>query len=334
MKNIPDFSVAAVVRSMLADTWHKVMSLEHIASRELEEQHGKVSRHNACKLPVTALGRRDMTVSGSSGSNYLVGQQTAGYLPSLQPASTVLRLGASTYDAGPGHVVLPTGSAATTQWLSDENAAITETQPTFGQVSSTPRILSALIEVSHQLLTQSNVEELLRAELQRAAGTALDKAAIQGTGVSGQPTGIVNTSSVGAFTGASLNRSALTNAQLDVATANAIVSGRVGYITTPTIANTLANRADTIETTRAVWQGPLHSGALCGAAALSSENCPASTAVYGDWGNLTLISWGVPEIAVDPMTKFNQGIVAVRLLMLCDIVVTRAAGFSVATSVS
>lgn len=325
MKNFPDFSIANVVRSMLTQTWSKVKSLEHIASDELQEQHGKCSRTNAARIPAFALARRDMTAAGVSGSNYLIGTQTAGYLPSLQPSSVVLTLGAQTFDAGPGHVVLPTGSTATTQWLSDENAAITETQPTFGQVASTPKILSALIECSHQMLQQSNAEDLLRLELRRAAGTALDSAAIQGTGTLGQPLGITNTGSIGAFTGTSLNRSALTNAQQDVATANAVVSGKVGYVTTPTVANA---------STTPVWRGPLHSGIVMDTAALSTNNCPSATAVYGDWGNLMLVSWGVPEIAVDPFTKFNSGIVSIRLLLLCDIVVTRAAGFSVATTIT
>ena len=240
------FEISAALRSMVAGTWGKAKSLEHMTSAELIARDGALARATAMRMPDDALMLRDMTAAGSSGSNYLVGTQNVGYLPALQPASVVLKLGAQQISVGPGNAVLPKGTAgATTYWLTSENDAITESQPTIGQVAATPKILAALTEISHQMLRQSNAEEVVRAELRRAAATALDAAALQGTGASGQPLGILNTPSVGAFAGTTLNRSALVNAQLDVATANAVISGNVGYVTTPTIANTLANRADT-----------------------------------------------------------------------------------------
>lgn len=328
-----NFSIAAIVRSCLADTWGKVSSDEFREHKNLVGRHGPVSRAHAAKIPWHAL--RTMTAAGVSGSNYLIGTEQGGYLPSLRPASVVVALGAQMFDAGPGNIVLPTGTTgATTQWLADENTPITESQPTIGQVAASPKILATLIEVSHQLLKQSNAEQILRAELSYAAGAALDAAALAGSGASGEPLGIVHTPGIGAFTGGTLNRSALTDAQLDVANANVTTSGQVGFVTTPTIANTLANRADTIESTSPVWRGPLHEGLVIGTRALSTRNCPASTMIYGDWSNLTVVSWGVPELATDPFTKFNQGVAAIRLMLTADVVVTRPAGFSVATSVS
>lgn len=329
------FEIAAAIRSMTAGTWGKAKSLEHMESLRLIARDGPVSRVNALRLPDDALAARDMTAVGSSGSNYLIGAQTAGYLPALQPASVVLRLGAQQLNFGPGGIVLPKGTTSvTTQWLADENSVITESQPTIGQVASTPRILAALTEISHQMLKQSNAEELVRTELRRAAAAAIDKAALQGTGVSGQPIGIVNTSGIGAFTGTTLNRAQLSNAQLDVATANAVISGSVGYATTPAVADLLANRADTIESTRAVWQGALHAGTVLGARALSTTGMPAATMIYGDWANLSVATWGSIELAADPFTKFTSGLVAIRLLLLVDTVTTTATGFSVASSIT
>lgn len=329
-----NFSVAAMIRATLAQTWQKVPSQESRVAARLAERYGPTLRaSNSARLPHDALALRDLAAAGVSGSNYLIATEQAGYLPSLQPASAVLALGAQTLQVDAGNIVIPTASAAATQWLADENSAITESQPTIGQVASSPKILAALVEVSHQLLTQSNAEDVVRAELRRAAASAIDRAALQGTGNAGQPLGIVNAAGIGAFTGTSLNRAELTNAQLDVATANA-ANVAPGYVTTPAAANALAGRADTIESARAVWQGPLHDGTLVGTRALSTTNCPAATAIFGDWSNVTVVSWGAPDLAVDPFTKFNTGLVALRLLLLVDIVVTRAAAFSVASSVT
>jgi HK97 family phage major capsid protein len=200
-------------------------------------------------------------------------------------------------------------------------------------VAASPKILSALTEISHQMLRQSNAEEIVRLELARAAGAALDAAVLNGSGASGQPLGIIGTPLIGAFTGTTLNRSALCDAQLDIAAAKAVGSSR-GYVTTPAIANTLANRADTIESTRAVWQGPLAEGSLIGERALSTTGMPSATMLYGEWSHVTVVSWGTMEIAVDPFTKFNQGLVAVRLLLLVDNLVTNAGGFTLATSIT
>jgi HK97 family phage major capsid protein len=328
-----DFSIAALIRSMTAETWGKAASHEHNVHERLVAAYGPCKTMRSARIPHEALSR-DMTVASASGGGYLVGTQNAGYLPTLQPASVVLKLGAGTYDAGKGFATFPKGTAGVvTTWLADENSPISETQPTFGQIAAAPKIVAALCEVSRQSLIQSNAEAVIRAEFRRATGAELDRAVLNGSGASGQPLGIIATSGIGAFTGASLNRSALTNAQLDVGTANAAGNSR-GYVTTPTIANTLQNRADTIFTTTPVWQGAAADGSIIGERALSTNGMPAATMVYGEWSHVTVVSWGTMEIAVDPFSKFSQGIVAVRLLMVVDSVVTNASGFTLATTIT
>jgi HK97 family phage major capsid protein len=276
-----------------------------------------------------------MTAAGVSGSQFLVASELGSFVDALRARSVVLSLGANTFDAGVGNVVLPKATAdAATYWLADENSPITESQPTFGALSSHPKVLAALTEISHQLLQQSNAEVILRGLFTRAAGAALDAAALNGSGANGQPTGIANTANIGAFTGTTLNRAGVTNAQLDVALGNAVVSTSTGYVTTPTIANTLASRADTIFTAQPVWLGNLHDGSIVGERAMSTTGMPAATMLYGDFSNVTIVSWGTPMLAVDPVTKFNTGLVAVRILFLVDVVVTNPAGFTLATSIT
>jgi HK97 family phage major capsid protein len=327
------YSIAAVIKAQMTETWGRISSHEFRAHKELVEQHGDcASIATSVRLPHEAL--RDMTASVGNAGGYLVATENAGFLPTLQPRSVVLSLGAQQHHAGRGNFTLAKGlTSVTTQWLTSETDPITETQPTMGQIASTPKILAAYTEISHQLLRQSNAEAAVRAELAGAFAAALDSAALQGTGTSGQPIGILNTSGVGTFTGGTLNRSALTNAQLDTAEANVFGASR-GFVTTPAVANVLANRADTIESTTAVWRGSLHDGTVMGDRAISTKNMPVATAIYGVWPSLAVVSWGTVEIATDPFTQFGKGIVAVRMLAMLDIIAQRPSGFSVATSVS
>jgi hypothetical protein len=68
-------------------------------------------------------------------------------------------------------------------------------------------------------------------------------AALAGTGTE-QPTGIINTGSIGGFSGSSLASAGLLDAQArDVAAANAL-DGSPGYVTTPAVAALLMNRPE------------------------------------------------------------------------------------------
>lgn len=79
---------------------------------------------------------------------------------------------------------------STAQWTA-ENAAYTESNPTFGQKQIDAFKLTDLCRVSIELLQDSafNIEEYLRAEFARAFGIAEEEAFCVGTGT-GQPTGI------------------------------------------------------------------------------------------------------------------------------------------------
>jgi HK97 family phage major capsid protein len=328
------YSLSDMMAAVSTDTWHKLPSHERIVSDGLAEQFGQ-PEPNYLRLPDNALAR-DLNVSTASAGGYLAGVQTVGYIDTLQ-ASAVVASKATVLTAAPGGIAVPRGTApVSTTWLSTETSTITESQPTFGQASATPKIVSAYTEISRQLLLQSNAEDVLKLEFRKAGAAAVDNVILQGTGAAGQPLGIVNTSGIGTFTGASLNQAAARNAQRDVLEANAIVSpASLAYVTTPAVAETLSTRQRFTGSDRALWEGSLANGNVEGERAHATTACPAATVVYGDFSNVWLVQWaGGLQIQVDPFTKFAQGIVAVRLLIPIDIIIARPSGFSVATGVT
>jgi HK97 family phage major capsid protein len=332
-----EFSLGAMLRSLVSDDWYKSRSRERTVCDDLARRFGEPAGHGI-RVPDDVLQVRDLQAGTGSAGGFLTATRVRGYISALQPVSAAVSLGATieTVPAG-GGVAVPRGTAAVaTTWLANETATITETAPTFGQIVLQPKILSAFCEVSRQLLLQSNAENVIRLEFASAAGAALDAAILNGSGASGQPTGIINTAGVGSFTGVSLSQGALRNAQADVSTATAVNAATCGYVSTPAVAELLATRLRTASTdSRMLWEGPSAAGTVEGCRAIATSGCPSGTAIYGDWSRLTVLQWdGGLVIEADPYTKFSSGIVAVRMLLPVDVIVTAPAAFSVATSIS
>jgi HK97 family phage major capsid protein len=112
---------------------------------------------NGFYVPLSVLNaNRDMTVAGSGGA---VVQTTV--VPEIEaflyPYSAVVKLGATVLDGLQGNVEIPIGRAALPVAWTPESGSATEADPTVGSVSLSPRILSAQIAVSRQLLVQSPV---------------------------------------------------------------------------------------------------------------------------------------------------------------------------------
>ena len=174
------------------------------------------------ELPST----RDMTVAGVSGSAYLVGQSNPGgrFLESLLGASIAGRLGVQTIEMGREDAAVPVVTTApTTMYLSDETTQISTAQPVIGSRIARPKAVAALVTFTRQLLTMSspNVQDFLMTEIGRAVAAAWDSALFNGSGVSGQPPGILATPGIVSASGGSIDLADVADMIEDVITAGA-----------------------------------------------------------------------------------------------------------------
>lgn len=82
-----------------------------------------------------------------------------------------------------------------------ENAAVTESDPTFAALTFQARSLAVLVKVSFELLQDSvNIDQALMSAFAQAMALQLDGVALTGTGTAPQPRGIWNTTNVNALT--------------------------------------------------------------------------------------------------------------------------------------
>lgn len=345
--DVRKYSLMRALRSAANNDW-KDAGLELECNNEISKRLDRTPKSRAAffvpldkmmqSLPNT--GRRDMTVAGASGSNYLVGtdNQPGSFIDLLRNTSVALRMGVTKLSGLKGHVTIPKMTAGNTAyWLSDENTAITESQPTIGQLSLSPKNVAAITEVSHQLLSQStpDAETLLMSSIARDIGLAVDVGILRGSGSSGQPTGIVNTASIGAFTGTSLASPGVLNAIADVGAANALFPG-CGFATTHAVAALLMDRPNVSSATDGtpLWQGRMEEGTIRGYPAMASGQMSSATALFGWWPSVVLAEWGVLELMINPFSDFTRGLSAVRGWYSCDVGVRYAGAWSYASSIT
>jgi HK97 family phage major capsid protein len=341
------YSIMRALRAVVNNDWNKA-GLELKASKAVSDKLHKLPRsERSFFIPLDIMLRdmprtqkRDMTVAGVSGSNYLVGTDNmpGSFIDLLRNTSVALRMGVQRLSGLVGNVTIPKMTAGNTAyWLADETTQITESQPTLGQLALAPKNVAALTELSHQLMQQStpDAETLVLTSIARDIGLAVDVGVLRGSGSGGEPTGIATTGSIGAFTGTSLASPGVLNAQADVATANALYPG-CGYVTTPTVASLLMDRPNVSSATDGtpLWQGGMGEGVIRGYPALSSAQMSTATMLFGWWPSVILAEWGVLELMVNPYSDFTRGLSAVRGWYTCDVGVRYAGAWSYASSIT
>lgn len=334
------FSITRAIRAMMSNDWSGA-GLERAASQAFADKAAAAGiqrqAENSFFLPYE-VQKRDMTVATAANGGNMVATELRpqDFIELLRSRSLLMDLGARTLSGLVGNADITRQSAgATGYWLANEATAITESQQTLGLLQLRPKVLGAYTEVSRLLLQQStpDADTFIMGDLAATLATAIDVAGFA-TGGSGAPVGILGTASIGAFTGTSLGLAALIDAQVGVATANALVSG-CAYVTTPAVAGLLSARPRVASTDSiSLWKGNILDGTIEGFRAASSTNIPAETMIFGDFSQVIVADWGSVEIASNPYANFAAGITGIRAFQTVDIGVRVAGAFSAATTIT
>jgi HK97 family phage major capsid protein len=339
-KETERFSMLNAVRAVLNKDWSKA-GLELEAHQAIQQRLGgnPLNEHTfyvPLEVQSRQMAQRDMTVAGASGSNYLVGTQNMSFIDLLRNRSVCMRMGARMMSGMVGNVTIPKQTAATTSyWLANESTAITEGQPTLGQLSLSPKHVGAYTEITRLLALQSSpdAESLVMSDLAQSVGLAVDLAGFSGAGSGGEPQGIIGLSGVGAVTGTSIAYAGVLECQTDIG--NALAEGSpCGYATTPAVAALLMQRVKFSGTASPLWDGSVLNGTVAGMPGMSSAQMDAATMIFGAWDQLIIAEWGSLAIEVNPFANFQAGIIGVRALYAVDVGVRIPGAFTVAGTIT
>ena len=333
------FSVLRAVRAM-AEKDPRAAGIEREANLAICKRLGiPEAPHGGFFVPMDVQGhKRDLTAGTPTAGGNLVATDLAAssFIELLRARSVVAALGATMLPGLVGNVAIPkqTG-AATAYWLANEAAAATESQQTIGQVPLAPKNLAAYTEVSRQLMLQSTpaADQLVMNDFARVLGLAVDLAALEGSGASGQPTGIANTAGIGSVTGTTLGLAGIIEFQTDVAAGNALTPNSA-YVTTPSVAALLMQRQRFASTDTPLWTGNVLDGNVMGYRGATTTQLTAASMIFGDFSNVVIGEWGFLEIALNPYASFAAAITGIRAIQTVDVAIRQAAAFSRATTIT
>ena len=321
------FSLARVIARINDDNLRGCFEAEILQDVALREN--RMFDPTAPVIPWELLGRRDMSVAGASGSQYLVSSETAAPEDVLRPVSVIARAGATIVTGLRANLALPqTGTAITGYWLADENTQITEGQPAIGAVSFTPKVAAAILDYSRQLNVQvPELEAFLRRDLIRTVAAQLDAGAIQGAGTSGAPMGLIYTPNVNTQSGTSLDWTGVCEMERLCAASNAEA---LSWVAGPTTRKLLRTRA-TATGGVSIWDG----NTIAGSRAWATTSAPADSLLVGDFAQCVVAIWGAgPQLLVNPYQSFATGGVSMRVMLNVDVGFLSRAAFAISTSIT
>ncbi|MEX1115436.1 MAG: phage major capsid protein [Akkermansiaceae bacterium] len=339
-----DMSRYSVCRAIHMAGQGRLDGLEAEISQELARSSGKAP--SGFYLPHSVLMQsRAMSVTGDAGiyGGQSVETMVTGFIDALRPMLACARAGATIMSGLTSNVGIPRHKAASTATWKAENAELDEKTQEIEQLVLTPKRIGAWTKLSKQLVVQSSldVENFVRRDLMEAIAVGFDYAAINGTGTSDQPRGILNTTGIGSVAGGS-NGLAPTFSHLNalvaaVANANAL-AGRPGFVFSTKIEAKLRGTVKApLTETLILEEGQ---ATLAGQPWLSSNNAPdnltkgtssgvCSAIIFGNWQDLILASFGGGcDVVVDSVTLATTNQTRVIVNCLADVGVRRPASFA------
>ena len=336
-KEAKQYSIVRAIRALVDRDWSHA-GFERECNQAILKRSGLSDAPNGGFYVPYEVQKRDLTAGTPSQGGFLVATDNlaGSFIDLLRNRTVVGQLGATMLSGLQGNVTIPRQTSANTaMWLTNEATQITETNAAFGQVALSPKHVGAYQEISRQLLMQSSpaVDMLVMNDLARVVAIAIDLAALEGSGVSGQPTGISNTAGIGSVTGTSLDYADILEFQTDVAGGNALAEN-CAYVTTPAVAALLAGRQRFASTDTPLWEGNLLDGRVSGFRAVSTLQLTAASMIFGDFSQVIIGDWGMLEIAMNPYANFQAAITGIRAIQTVDVGIRYAAAFSRATSIT
>ena len=359
-----NYSLTAGIRAMLTGDWSsREAGLVRELSKEVEKSGISKTTERSFFVPFSALGgqRATYVTSGATTGGNLVATDLMAdeFIEFLRNNALMLQLGVRTMPGLVGNVAIPRRSGvASTYYLSTQTTAITQSESTFDQVTMSPKNLAALSKYSRQTLLQGTpgIEELVRRDLTDGINLAIDLGILNGSGSSGQPTGIMQTSGIGSVAmgtnGGAITVEKVVDLESAVMQANGVVNAaNVAYLTNYKVSAALKKLRAGGSTTgdgpflvndqlNAIGRGPTPAN-LNGYPLALTNQVPSnltkgtssgvcSALVMGDFSQAMVGFWGNGlEITVgEESDDFAKALTSVRGIVTYDVAVRHAESFA------
>lgn len=309
----------------------RAAAFELECSEAAQRQYGQAARGVLVPNDILAQwNKRDLNTTDDAGmvaQNFRPGD----FIDALRNASSVMQAGATMLNGLSGTVKIPKKSSASAGgWFTEGNAA-SESEMVTTSVTMSPKQVGAFTDVSRLMLAQTSldIEALVRQDLTDSIALAIDLGALAGSGSSGQPTGIKNTSGINAptnFAAANPTFAEVVAMETAVAEDNAL-RGNLAYILPASMYGALKT------TTKDSGSGQFvvaPDGTINGYRAIVSNQVTAGDLYFGNFADLLIgmFNGGALDILVDPYSNSTTGTVRVVAMQSVDVAVRHAVSFA------
>lgn len=343
-RDIAKYSIMRAIRALTDPSARSEAGFEIECSKAVEKQLGRHSRGLFIPAEVL-LNKRDMTVgSASAGGNTVATNVLAGsFIDILRNRSEVLNMGATTLTGLVGNVAIPRKTGSSNAYWVSEGGSATESALAFDQVTMSPKSITGYVDISRKLMLQSSldIEGLVRADLATQLATAIDLAAINGSGTNPEPRGILNTNGIGSVVGGTNGAAPTWDHIVDLESAVAIANadiGSLGFMTNAKVRGKLLKTEKSTATGQYVWADGANP--LRGYRAAVSNQVPSnltkgtasevcSAIIFGNFADLLIGLWGGLDMMVDPYTLGKEGATRVIAFQDIDIAIRHPESFAV-----
>ena len=338
-KEIRSFSISKFLRQSLPGETMDGIEAEMAQEGKREFQQSIKGAAEGVFLPSALL--RTYYYTNASEANYgqaFIEQTALTYIGKLRNATLGRRLGVRYLDGLQGNIAFVTGGADAA-WVAEE-AAASKQKPTYAKKVMAPKRLQVLQGVTYDLMHQSSkaLDDLILDDMVKAHAVALDAAIFTGSGSSGQPTGVLSAANVNSIAidthGGPLTYNLLVQMETEVGIDNGLLDDTLAYVSNAKVQGKLK----TIPQIAGYPYYLMNDGKVNGYPFFMSNAIPSnltkgdtsgacSAAIFGNWSEVLVGSWGGLQIIVDPYTAKAEGVLEISAAAYHDVLVRTPVAF-------
>ena len=338
-----NYSLVRAIRAADAKDWSKA-GFELEVSKELAKKQSRQPKG----FFVPDFGWQTRTVTTAAGATYgaganIVPEDYRGdrFIDALISTSILGQVGATVLNGLQGNVAIPKISTSTAAAFIAEGGSVGNSEPDFGQVTMTPKLLANKVSVTRELMIQSDpsVEQLIRNNMVRIFAAKIDNVAIKGGG-SNEPTGILSTSGIGDVSSggtsgnANLTYGNVVDIMTEVSQDNALL-GNLRWVTHPAVVGKLMQTLVAASTdSRMIMPSP---ESMMGYPVVQTTQAPSSSPyslLFGNFSDLYIGFFSALDVLVDPYSSAGTATTNLFFYQDCDIAVAHAESFAAAQDVT
>lgn len=331
---------------------------QELEKRRNTDSSGSKREVSGVLIPLNVLAKRSLSASGrrrrmeartldtTAGVGSIPTILSGSMIDLLRKRTVVLKAGATLLTGMQGLFAIPRqNAAATASWVAEGAAPGSQTNGTIDQVAFSPKTLSAWTEYTRRFMLQTSIdaEQFARNDLNAVIARGIDLGALNGTGASNDPTGLLQMSSIPKVimgtNGLAPTWAKIVEHESAVAIANAD-AGKLGYVTSAKVRGKLKTTVKD-SNTAAIYLMP-ENGQINSYPTFISNQVPdnltkgtstgvCSAMIFGNWEDLVIATWSGVDILVDPYSSSTKGSIRITAFQDADVQVRHLESFSVCT---